>query len=119
MPVQIRENHPPKAAMRLLWLTVAQLALALILYIPRVFSLPLWIGMLILAAVILIPSLNVAESGGARATARFFWILISVLRWFAIIWCVYECLFLGFDAASRAAVQHMQNGKHRAGFGTD
>ena len=33
-------------------------------------------------------------------------------------------IFLAFqtkdkEAASRAAVQHMQNGKHRAGFGTD
>ena len=36
----------------------------------------------------------------------------------------HRAIFLAFqardkDAASKAAVQHMQNGKHRAGFGTD
>ena len=100
MPIQIRENRPPVSAIRLLWLTVAQLVLAFVLYIPLVFSLPMWLGTIVLAGLTLIAALCGNHFKGARITARILWILIAIVRWFAVVWGVYECLFLGFDAAS-------------------
>ena len=47
------------------------------------------------------------------------------LKWvIGVLSILYLQIFLAFqakdkEAASRAAVQHMSNGKHRAGFGTD
>ena len=102
MPIQIRENRLPAPAARLLWLTVAQLALAFILYIPLVFALPMWLGAIVLAGLTLVAALLAGSSRGARITARTVWIVIALLRWFAIGWCAYECLFLGYDAESCA-----------------
>ena len=102
MPIQIRENHLPVPAARLLWLTVAQLVLALILYIPRVLSLPIWLGAVVLAGLTYIVALRVGDSRGARITARVMWVVVAVLRWFAVVWCAYECLFIGYDAESVA-----------------
>ncbi|MBR3289800.1 MAG: hypothetical protein IKI63_03365 [Clostridia bacterium] len=102
MSIQIREQHLPAPAARLLWLTVAQLVLAFILYIPLVLAPPVWVGMLALAGLTLIAALCVRFSRGARVTARTLWILAALVRWFAVGWCVYECLFLGYDAESCA-----------------
>jgi len=100
MPIQIRENRLPVSATRLLWLTVAQLALALVLYIPLVFSPVVWLSALALAGLTLIAALGARGSRGARVTVRTVCILSAVLRWFAVMWCAYECLFLGYDAES-------------------
>lgn len=102
MPVQIRENRLPVPAARLIWLTVAQLALAFILYIPLVLSLPIWLGAVVLAGLALIAALYAGSSRGARITARTVWVAAAVVRWFAVVWCAYECLFLGYDAESIA-----------------
>ena len=102
MPIQIRENRLPVPATRLLWLTVAQLVLAFVLYIPLVFALPLWLGAIVLAGITLVAALCAGFSRGARVTARVIWVLIAVIRWFAVVWCAYECLFLGYDAESCA-----------------
>lgn len=102
MPIQIHKSRLPEPAARLLRLTAAQLVLAFVLYIPLVFAWPVWGGTLVLAGLTLIAALNARSSRGARAAARTLWILAALVRWFAIGWCVYECLFLGYDAESCA-----------------
>ena len=109
MRSNVLKTPMPASAARLLWLTVAQLVLAFIIYVPFALGWPVWLGSIVLAGLTAAAALYFGQRRGVRIAARAVWILVAVARWLIVAGCVYACVFwghetgidLGYDAASR------------------
>lgn len=75
--------------------SIIQLCWNFLFFIPCAFSWVIWGLLLIVSGCT--AWLSYKKAGMAP---RVIWVIAALVRWFAIAWAVYECIFLGFDTES-------------------